>query len=600
MVTPRNAQFAIEPDPQLTSKGPITNPRDKWCPKNLKPWSDFLEQQRTALGTLYDTFPTGSRVFENRNFLVGLSNRISQRLIADEKTLEYFLHDTVEDPVRAILEQLKRVEAVASAYQLGDGIIFENHPRAISDVAEEVVSRDTPASPPRTPNHRQYLHQLRPNQICVYRGNSSVSAPHAMLYVYEYKPPHKLTAAHLRVGLRAMNIYKEVVNRKLIPTSADPDARFQYHVEKLVASAITQTYQYIMESGLEYGQLTTGETIVFLKVDWAEPQTLYYHLAEPGPGVLTHLLNANVCSAVGQCLFTLMALGAHGERQQHGQDERQRAMDGLEAWAEGFETTLRSVPESERSAPSENTSCYVLTYEKVDRSPRRSPYVLRQQRRRRWNDGVRRGQPRKDVPDPSDDDEIAPIPPDTPTPWDKTGFGAVNAWRIGLIQIEAACRSSHTVHKDAFWELVLGRLLDSTYPNVSLHGKGDAGNRGHHPASHDEWIRLLWEQLEQSLDDGIIPLDDGGARSVLFKVTLLAYGYTFVSRGTVQAFVEDLGHEAAVYRRLRPLQGAYVPVFLGAIDIRPMNKVCYYNHRVSVVHITLLSWGWNQYSAGGE
>ncbi|KAK7991534.1 hypothetical protein PG988_000328 [Apiospora saccharicola] len=457
--------FAIEPDLQLTSKGPITNPRDKWCPKNLKPWSHFLDL-----------------VFENRNFLVGLGNRISQRLIADEKTLEYFLHNTVEDPARAILEQLKRVEAVASAYQLGDGIIIENHPHSISDVAEEVVARDTPASPPRTPNHRQYLHQLRPDHICVYHASSSVLAPRTTVYGCKYKPQ-----------------------------TPNPELPF-------------------------------GGT-------WPR-----------GIGSPT------VCSAVGQCLlFTLMALGAPGERQQHGQDERQRAMDGLETWAEDFETTLRSVPESERSASSENTSCYVLTYEKVDRSPRRSPYVLRQQRRRRWNDGVRRGQPRKDVPDPSDNDEIAPIPPDTPTPWDKTGFGAVNAWRIGLIQIEAACRSSHT--------LVLGRLLDSTYPNVSLHGKGDAGNRGHHPASHDEWIRLLWEQLEQSLDDGIIPLDDGGARSVLFKVTLLAYGYTFVSRGTVQAFVEDLGHEAAVYRRLRPLQGAYVPVFLGAIDLRPMNKV---------------------------
>ncbi|KAK8038584.1 hypothetical protein PG993_006995 [Apiospora rasikravindrae] len=259
--------FAIEPDLQLTSKDPITNPRDKWCPKNLKPWSDFLEQQRTAFGIPYDSPP---------------GVLISQRLIADEKTLEYFLHNTVEDPVRAILEQLKRVGAVASAYQLGDGIIFENRSHAISDVAEEVVARETLASPPRTPNHRQYLHQLRPNQICVYRGNSSVSAPHAILYVYEYKPPHKLTAAHLRVGPRAMNIYKEVVNRKLIPTSADPDARFQYHAKRLVAPAITQTYHYMMESGLEYGQLSTGETIVFLKVDWAEPQTLYYHLAEPG------------------------------------------------------------------------------------------------------------------------------------------------------------------------------------------------------------------------------------------------------------------------------------------------------------------------------
>ncbi|KAK8039664.1 hypothetical protein PG993_008075 [Apiospora rasikravindrae] len=407
---------------------------------------------RTALGTSWDSFLTGSRVFENRNFLVGLGNRISPRLIADEKTLEYFLHNTVEDPVRAILEQLKRVEAVASAYQLGDGIIFENPPHAISDLAEEVVARET-------------------------RVAASDAKPPTISTPATAKPDLCLPRQQFPVGttcytlwLRAMNIYKEVVNRKLIPTSADPDARFQYHAKRLVASAITQTYHYMMESGLEYGQLTTGETIVFLKVDWAEPQTLYYHLADPGPEVLAHLLNANVCSAVGQCLFTLMALGAHGRRQQHGQDERQRAMDGLKTWAEDLETTLRKRSIAHRVA-------HRMSYANRDAA-----------------DGM-------------------------------TGC------LLGL---------------------VLGKLLHSTCPNVSLHRKGDAGNRGHHPVSHDEWIRLR-EQLEQSLDDGIIPLDDGGARSVLFKVTLLAYGYTFVSKCIVQAFVEDLGHEAAGYRRLRPL-----------------------------------------------
>ncbi|KAK8092143.1 uncharacterized protein PG998_015156 [Apiospora kogelbergensis] len=207
------SKFAIEPDPKLTSRGAITNPRDKWCPENLRPWPDFLEQQRIVFGTLYDTFPTESRYFENRNFLAGLGNRVSRRPIADEKTLEYFLHNSVEDPVRAILEQLK-VEEVGSVYQIGDGIIFENHPHAISDIAEEVVARETPASRPQTPNHRRDLHQLRPDQICVYRDDSSTSALRTMVYVCEYKPPHKLTAPHLRVGLRAMSIYEEVVNRK--------------------------------------------------------------------------------------------------------------------------------------------------------------------------------------------------------------------------------------------------------------------------------------------------------------------------------------------------------------------------------------------------
>jgi len=89
-----------------------------------------------------------------------------------------------------------------------------------------------------------------------------------MIYISEYKPPHKLTTPHLRLGLRPMNIYKEVVKRKTIPTSVDPDARFQYFAERLTASTLTQTYHYMIEGGLEYILLTTGETIVFLVDSW--------------------------------------------------------------------------------------------------------------------------------------------------------------------------------------------------------------------------------------------------------------------------------------------------------------------------------------------
>ncbi|KAK6843944.1 hypothetical protein PG987_004804 [Apiospora arundinis] len=67
----------------------------------------------------------------------------------------------------------------------------------------------------------------------------------------------------------------------------------------------------------------------------------------------------------------------------------------------------------------------------------------------------------------------------------------------------------------------------------------------------------------RTLDDGIESLDKGGARGVLFKVTLLAYGYTFIGKGTVPAFMEDLEHEAKVYQALQPLQGRVTPIFLG-------------------------------------
>ncbi|KAH9237195.1 hypothetical protein K456DRAFT_1722447 [Colletotrichum gloeosporioides 23] len=440
---------------------------------------ELPRQQRIVFGTLYDTFPSDRRCFESRSFLSGLGSRIARRKITDEKALEYFLHNSVEDPVRAIMNELKKVEEVNRVFDLGNGIVFENHPHVISDRAEEVVDRNVPSTPPSTPHTSTVdLKQLRADQICVYRSETAGSESRTMLYVSEYKPPHKLTAPHLRLGLRPMNIYKEVVNRKTIPTSVDPDARFQYHAERLTAAAITQTYHYMIEGGLEHGLLTTGEAIVFLMIDWREPETLFYHLAEPLAEAEAHPEHAHLCTAVAQYLaFSLIALSRPGKRSPHGQDERREAMDILKTWAEDFETTLRSVPDGERQPPESSPGYEPKAYENVDRSP----------------DGI----------------------------------------------------------------------LDPKCPNILLHGKkpGDDSSYNHgsgradtrHPIDRTGFVKLLGEQLKQTLDDGITPLGQGGARGVLFKISLLAYGYTFVSKGTVRAFIEDLEHEVAVYERLRPI-----------------------------------------------
>ncbi|KEY74535.1 hypothetical protein S7711_10103, partial [Stachybotrys chartarum IBT 7711] len=588
------SQFRVEADQKLTSKGSITNPRNKWLPTNLTPWSDFLEQQRFVFGALYNTFPSQSRIFENRSFLAGLGNRISQRSIANEKILEYFMHNSVEDPVRAIIEQLKQVDDVGSTFNIGNGIIFENHPHAISDAAEEVNERETPSTPPQTPDHRLDLSQLRPDQICIYRFDEGLPR-RTMIYVSEYKPPHKLTAPHLRLGLRTMNIYKDVVNRKTIPTSGDPEALFQYHAERLVASAITQTYHYMIEGGLEYGLLTTGEAIVFLKIDWQEPETLYFHLAEPGPEVSVQPNHFHVCTAVGQYLaFTLMALGPPGQRRMHGQEERQRATLSLCTWAEDFETTLRSIPESERWASDSSPGYEPTTYEGVDRSP----YILRKKKRQLDNVEKVDTISRQDGPD-SSEDESAHKPPDTPSPTERRQRsgepGSRRSQRILAQQTSGSGEQSRAYcTQKCLLGLVGGGFLDAECPNVALHCRQDghpAYSHIHHPVDHAEWLRLLWKQLKLSLDDGVTPLGEGGARGVLFRVVLLAHGYTFISKGTVRAFISDLEHEAAVYKRLQPIQGINVPVFLGAIDLRSMKKIYYYDHRVYVVHMMFLSWG---------
>ncbi|KPM43716.1 hypothetical protein AK830_g2823 [Neonectria ditissima] len=615
------SRFAIQINPDLLSKGTITVPQNKWCPTNLQPWTGFLDEQRAIFGTVYHLFPTERRVFTSRHFLATLGGEMSDRPIGDERALEHFLHISVEDPVRNIIKQFKEVPDLCDAFNLGNGITFENHPHAISDVAEEVVDRKTPCPPPQTPGQLPDLNQLRADQICIYRSDDPGLRTRTMVYISEYKPPHKLTAPHLRRGLRPMNLYQEVVNRMTVPTKDDREAYSQYLAEKYTASALTQTYHYMLQGGLEYSLLTTGEAIVFLKIDWEDTKTLYYHLAEPGPEVSAHPANMHICTAVGQYLaFTLLALGQRGARQEHGQAERDRAMQNSKTWAMDFETMLRSTSKSDRTTSSEGSLAPPpTTYETIDRSPLINRLRKRSPRKRtpRCNNDQQQidGQP-----EPSDDESPTEAP-DTPTPTARRSTrdvgGAVTSKssardagardgaqdagaRDGAQGAGARDGAQDAGARDAsagegyctqkcLLGLVRGKDLDPRCPNFELHRCVAGQTR--HPVTHTTWLVMLQEQLRKSLDDGITRLQSGGARGVLFKVTLLAYGYTFVSKGTVRAFIKDLEHEATVYSHLFPIQGINVPVFLGAVDLRPMNKVYYYDHRVYVVHMTFMSWG---------
>lgn len=565
----------VEQDKPLTSKGSIASPlNNKRCPTNLRPWKDFLQQQNVIFGQLYATVPTETRLFENRDFLAGLGNRISQRPIANDWTLKYALHHSIEVPIGIIMDKLKGVEGASSLFGLGDGIVFSTQPNAISDDAEEVVDRENVSLP-------------NLGQICVSRLDDG---RRTMIYVSEYKATHKLTAPCLRRGLRPMDIHKEVIDRKIIPTSADPDALFQYYAEKVTVSALTQIYHYMIEGGLEYGLLTTGEAIVFLKINWDDVETLYYHLAEPGPEVLAHPNNIPTCTALGQYLaFSLMALGPPGQRRKHGQDERKRVIARLRTWNVDFESVLRSIPVSERSPPDNSSACEPTTYSTCDRSPCPPPKL----KRRISKDGP------NNSPESSES-----------SPTERRAHGADQGVRRSQRILAQQSRGGHEQGQKqqqppqppqyctqrCLLGLVRGGLLDPKCPNVALHcvakgGKSSSQAFGRHPVTHDEWLELLGKQLELSLDDGVVELGKQGARGMLLQVTMLSYGYTLVCKGTVRAFIKDLEHEAAVYRRLESIQGTSIPVFLGAIDLRPLNRTYYYHHRVYIVHMTFLSWG---------
>ncbi|KAK0655417.1 hypothetical protein B0T16DRAFT_451104 [Cercophora newfieldiana] len=579
--------FAVETDEALTSKG-TTKVTNKRCPTRLEPWTDFREEQRAILGTLFATFSTQKRAFENLYYLRTRGQKVAKGKVGDEERLKFVLQDLLVEPVTLIMERFQEEDDIQAKFDIGTDIKFENRVGALGGAPHGY------AQWPMTPDAKK----LQPDQICTFRQDKGDSTGRTMAYVMEYKPPHKITLQHLRLGLRSMNIYEDVVNRATKPVEEEEEALFQYHADRLAAAVVTQTFDYMIEAGLTHGFLTTGEAIVFLKVDWTDPTTLYYYLAEPGPEVDEDRDDILYRTAVSQVLaFTVLALST---RQEHRQDDRQRLTKDLNTWKEDWESILRSIPPSERIAPPTSPAYIPSKYEGV----KRSPYHFRQTKARTAGRQSCQASSagRGPSPEGSDDDEDGTRAPDTPTPQHPRKRGLARRPRGGSggtggsggggggggssSQSRPANRQYCT--QKCLLGLMRGGFLDENCPNVILHRGEDPYA---HPVDHATWLSLLREQLRRTLDDGIVRLGKYGARGVLFQVTLLSLGYTFVSKATVAGLVPELEHEAKVYGHLEPLQGVNVPVFLGATDLRDIGRTYYYDFGVRLIYLMFLSWG---------
>jgi hypothetical protein len=80
---------------------------------------------------------------------------------------------------------------------------------------------------------------------------------------------------------------------------------------------------------------------------------------------------------------------------------------------------------------------------------------------------------------------------------------------------------------------------------------------------------LIRDQLavDRGPDADCVPLYLSGSRGSLFKVGLSSYGYTLVTKGVEGMDAALLCHEKELYDHIRGLQGKYVPVCLGTVDL---------------------------------
>lgn len=258
----------------------------KYYPPNIRQWddcrpacNDAFERVRAAIGDA-PVFPS---IRDVRAWKRKMDTELPLLLLQSEGFMNqarasHVIHEALQAPAQCVM----------NAYLSASG--FETR------LYYDSSSRDKPT--PKT----------RPDCLVLASGTSSLppdadglagDAEDRVKSIYrvlmgEHKPLHRISAAFL--DRLAQNPLPEDVMIQLATASSEgsreseragPEAESDIHETALAAgltpgyvyfaNALTQTFHYMVTSGLKYDFLTSGETLTFLKLPRHDPTTLLVH-----------------------------------------------------------------------------------------------------------------------------------------------------------------------------------------------------------------------------------------------------------------------------------------------------------------------------------
>ncbi|RMJ08723.1 hypothetical protein CDV36_011663 [Fusarium kuroshium] len=283
---------------------------------------------------------------------------------------------------------------------------------------------------------------------------------------------------------------------------------YEFASRRLVTAVVTQLFSYMIGKGIQYGYIDTGEVYVFLHIP-DDPSCVYYSVCVPSIDAQGDDSTRLHRTAVAQVFaFVLQAIRSPPPCQAWHD-----AAEHLDTWAVEYEDVLWSIPAT-------------------DREPRREiPYKAQQ-----WtiSTGIKSSEMQEH--DGSAASQEGPhVRPN--------------------IQERPYCT------QECLRRLAFGGPMDQKCPNLADHGNMHI--------TLGEFLRLARDQLavDRGKDADCVPLYLSGSRGSLFKFRLSSHGYTLVVKGVEGMDTEHLLHESKIYSHLRDLQGEFVPVCLGVIDL---------------------------------
>ena len=636
-----------------------TNIVGKYYPQRLCHWADFESECRAAFARVQTVlgaeqlFPSvlGIQMLE-QNLVEDLPSEFlaSEAFINEAKT-SHFIHETMQRPVQRILNAYLEAQGRAKT------LYFDNRPMGwrppsrlptatASDTQQGNASENDNDTEIRRPPKTQpdchvlcadvFLDSTALEAAIAQAAEAAESADEEVrrnarnvhrITVAEHKAAYRMRAAAVARYLNGaidedfMVQLAEVARRGKTQSdqeTASREANRGPPGQVYFARAITQAFHYMVASGLEFGYLTNGETLTFLRVSADDPTTLLYHTAlfpqyarrlpDGGSSAVPPAATADAdvdprdLAVSMLCALCLLALDSRPEAPR----ERSANISKLALFPDPPASAVLSRQTSQLPSSRESSS---------DPGSRKRP-----------NDD-----------DDDDDDEDMVNSDNGDSPGDSSGPGrgrlmapsyqprrpsplkrqrsaaddAEDAVSLASSEMHHGKRRRVGLHSSRHSSyrrrLVLGPTLpspldpstfrpirpycsqaclrsladdgelDEACPNVVLHRQAhwrDGTDLRQHPTTHAIMLSELGELVRLQLlanaeQDCHCHLSEGlsGAVGCMFKITLTGYGYTFVAKGVESHYKYRLRREVRVYDALSAQQGSTVPVCLGLVQL---------------------------------
>ncbi|EEQ85491.1 uncharacterized protein BDCG_08760 [Blastomyces dermatitidis ER-3] len=587
----------VETDATLTTQGDATDPVNRLYPKHIIPWLGFPELQeqvwekfdRTAAFTSRPLFPSDTQI----DYVV---TNIQNGSIYSEASLRNFERDTVDNFVEKVINALRDDEPLRHEFGIQGRVTFYDRANPSETLLEnslEQMNLQDARTPQRPANTRHggcrgggrgggrgaaqrqkrdgtaRRRNRRADQFCVHLVADERQIP---VYAVEFKAPHKVTVPELVSGLHQMDLARDVIDQE--------GDTFEFYATRLVAAVVTQIFSYMIDSGVRYGYICTGEAFVFLHIPENDPTIVQYFLCIPNKDVRPDDELRLHRTAIGQVLaFTLQALAAETPRQEW----YDMAHNKLTTWEVEYLDVLKEIPETLRKDP--RSSNYRPSHWKRDRKVHNT-----RSRARCQPDS---STPKHSSPEGSDSDQESQSPSAAAASRSRLSRSRGNnrqstkgseRARAGRDKKQTSQKDGHSTRPYCTIACIRGMVnrepLDKKCPNWKLHG----GQR--HSMGPQVFTRQLHHQLVRNRDLGFEQLHICGRTGYLMKATLLSHGYTVIIKATTVEKEHRLQTEVNNYRYLRSLQGHQIPVYLGVFQPR----VAYWYHGELMSQMMILSW----------